>query len=150
MPPNIIADTSCLVLLEKINRLDILSKLFGEITITSVITDEFGSALPKWIEVKDTGDKKYETLISMDVDPGEASAIALAVEINGLLILDDLKARKLASRLKLDYTGMLGILVDAKRSGYISSLKDILNQVKQTNFYLSTSLERKLIDMAGE
>jgi predicted nucleic acid-binding protein len=150
MPSNIIADASCLVLLEKINKLDILPKLFDSIFITATVADEFGSDLPKWIKVKDAKDKKYVTLLETNVDSGEASSIALAAEIGGLLILDDIKARKLALELKLDYTGTLGILVDAKRSGFIKSLKEILNKIKQTNFYLTEDLERKLLEMADE
>lgn len=53
---------------------------------------------------------------SEKVDAGEASAIALALEMElPLLILDDLKGRKLASSLNLRYTGTLGVLVTAKQ-----------------------------------
>ena len=150
MPKNIIVDTSCLVLLEKIDELDVLQKLFSNIVITPVVAGEFGSDLPKFIEVKEAEDKKYQNLLEMSVDPGEASAIALALELGGLVILDDRKARKLALELKLDFTGTLGILVGAARSGYISSFEEILKRIKQTNFHLSEELEHKLLDLLNE
>lgn len=150
MPKNIIADTSCLVLLENINELDILHKLFGTIFVTPTIADEFGADLPDWIKVKKIQNKKYQTLLEATVDPGEASAIALADEIEGLVILDDLKARRLASKLSLDYTGTLGILVDAKQCGYIDSFRDLIRRIKETNFYLNETLESKLLDMTDE
>jgi len=150
MPKNIITDTSCLVLLEKIDELDILRKLYGKIIITPVIANEFGSELPDWMEVRKTEDQKYQRVLEMNVDSGEASAIALAVDIGGLLILDDRKARKLALDLQLDITGTLGILLDATRNNYISSFEDVLTRIKQTNFHLSEELEQKLLDLANK
>ena len=150
MHKNIIADTSCLVLLEKIDKLDILRKLYGNITITPVIANEFGSELPNWMEVRKTEDQKYQRLLETNIDPGEASGIALAVEIGGLLILDDKKARTLAQELKLDVTGTLGVLVDATRNNHISSFDQVLKRIKQTNFHLSEDLEQKLLTLVNE
>src|SRR5699024_2032997 len=104
------------------------------------IANEFGSDLPRWIEVRKVEDEKYQTLLKTRVDPGEASAIALVVEIGGLLILDDRKARELATELKLDVTGTLGVLINAAHSGYISSFESVLTRIKQTNFHLSEDL----------
>ena len=150
MHKNIIADTSCLVLLEKIDKLDILRKLYGNITITPVIANEFGSELPNWMEVRKTEDQKYQHLLETNIDPGEASGIALAVEIGGLLILDDKKARTLAQELKLDVTGTLGVLVGATRNNHISSFDQVLKRIKQTNFHLSEDLEQKLLTLVNE
>ena len=105
MQKTIIADTSCLILLENIGELKILHLLFGEIIITSTIAKEFGEKLPKWIKIVDPENKTYQNLLLTTVDKGEASAIALAVEQKDcLLILDDQKARKLALKLSLNYT----------------------------------------------
>ncbi|HEY9003156.1 MAG TPA: DUF3368 domain-containing protein [Mucilaginibacter sp.] len=105
----IIADTSCLILLHKIQEFDLLQKLFGRITITSEIEKEFGLKLPEWVVIKNASNQNYRNIIKASVDAGEASAIALALEeSNPLLILDDLKARKLAANLNLNYTGTLG------------------------------------------
>lgn len=150
MPEIIIADTSCLVLLEKIDELKILHKLFGTVFVTNTIADEFGSELPEWIQKKEFEDKKYFRILKTSVDPGEASAIALAVQLNGKLILDDIKARRLASDLSIGFTGTLGILVEAKKSGYISSLENILLRIKKTNFYMSAELEEKLLNSVNE
>src|SRR6476646_5389935 len=98
----IIADTSCLILLEKINQLLLLNHLFGEILITSTIAVEYGKELPEWIKVKNPTNLHYQQIIGTIVDSGEASAIALAIEQeSSLIILDDLKARKLAAELNL-------------------------------------------------
>lgn len=147
MQVNIIVDTSCLVLLEKIEKLDILKKLFGTVIVTPTIEDEYDLVLPEWINIREIKNKEYKKILQTSVDCGEASAIALATETGGLLILDDNKARKLALELGLDYTGTLGVLVDAKQSGYIKSFRKVLERIKKTNFYLSEDLEKALLEM---
>ncbi len=39
MPGIVVSDTSCLILLDKLGKLDLLNSLFGEITITKTIKD---------------------------------------------------------------------------------------------------------------
>jgi predicted nucleic acid-binding protein len=151
MQKTIIADSSCIILLDKIEELALLKKLFGEVIITSTIAEEFGSPLPDWILIKDAENKKYQSILELSVDKGEASAIALAVEqTDSLLILDDQKARKLAAELKLKYTGTLALLVEAKLKGHLTSLRPIINKIRKTNFHLTPELEKKIIKSAGE
>ena len=76
--------------------------------VTTEIAQEFGEPLPKWIVIKQVKEKKYQQLLENTLDKGEASAIALALEMEDvLLILDDLKARKEAQKLGLKITGTL-------------------------------------------
>ena len=106
MPKVVISDTSTLILFQKINNFDLLTKVYGELITTPEIAKEFGEKLPEWIKIQSVKDKKYQEFLETQVDWGEASAIALAKEMDDvLLLLDDLKARKLASRLNLKYTG---------------------------------------------
>lgn len=147
----IIVDTSCLILLHKINEFDLLRKLFKQIIITSDIKTEFGLDLPEWVIIKNASNKQYQNIIEASVDKGEASAIALALEeTEPLLVLDDLKARKLASSLNLKYTGTLGILTDAKLSGHLQTIKPVIAKIKGTNFYISDNLEQKILLITGE
>ena len=74
--------------------------LQGEIVITEKVADEYGSPLQPWITTKNPEHNKFLKLLEQQLDKGEASAIALAVELdNCLLILDDLKSRKYAKSL---------------------------------------------------
>jgi len=110
----VIADTTCFILLENIGEFNLLRSLFSKIVTTNTIAAEFGSPLPKWIEIRNPKDISFQN--SLDIDAGEASAIALAMESeNSLLILDDNKGRKTAERLNLLYTGTLGIILKAKK-----------------------------------
>ena len=66
------------------------------------------------------------------------------------MILDDLKARKLAKQLQLEFTGLIGILLKAKQQQIISSVADILTQLKSVNFRVSEKLENEVLKLAGE
>ncbi len=75
---------------------------------------------------------------------GEASATALAVELEDcLLIIDDLKGRNLAEQLGIKITGTFGVIIEAKLSGHIKSVKPLLAKIKQTDFRLTKDIERK-------
>ena len=58
MNRTIISDTSCLIALSKIGRLEILQKLYSTIVITDSVKAEFGSELPDWVVVEKIKDRK--------------------------------------------------------------------------------------------
>jgi len=89
----VIADTSCFILLDKIGELELLKTLFGHVVTTTTIAEEFGSALPEWVQIRTVTDVHFQSLL--DIDPGEASAIALATESEpSLLVIDEAKEEK--------------------------------------------------------
>ncbi len=69
---------------------------------------------------------------------------------DSLLIVDDLKARNLADELGIKYTGTFGVIIEAKLSGIIESVKPFIDKIKQTIFHLSETLEEKILLKAGE
>ncbi len=147
----IISDPSCLILLDKIGALHLLNKLFGKITITKEVGEEFNIKLPDWFEISQPENKMYQKILEASLDKGEASAIALAIEHKDcLLIIDELKGRKYAELLGLKITGTLGVLIDAKLSGHLESIKPLLDKIKTTNFRLSKDLEQKALEKSGE
>ena len=140
----IISDTSCLIILDNIGELDLLKKLFDTVTITPQIETEFGKMLPNWI-IKEQANKKLYTTISKTLDSGEASAIALALEKeNYLLIIDDLKGRKYARSLNLNFTGTIGIIAKAALNNKIKNAFEILDKIQNTNFRVSNKLILKI------
>jgi predicted nucleic acid-binding protein len=147
----VIADTSCFILLDKINELELLKKIFSKITTTPEIAKEFGKTLPEWIEIKAVRNNTSIEVLEAEVDEGEASAIALALETkNALVILDDFKARQLAEKLKLHYTGTLGIILKAKEIGILSAISPIMKKVQATNFRLSEKVLKEILREADE
>jgi predicted nucleic acid-binding protein len=147
----IISDTSCFIILTNIGELHLLQKLYSKITTTIEIASEFGEPLPEWVEILSVKSKDTQRLLEMQIDKGESSAIALALEIpDSLLILDDIKARKVATQLGLSITGTLGIIIKAKLEGIIPSVIPILNKIKQTDFRLSDEVELQVLKAAME
>jgi len=151
MRKTIISDTSCLIVLSNIGQLDLLQNVYGQIQTTIEIAMEFGEPLPIWIEIKEVNDKYRQQLLELQIDKGESSAIALAMETpSSTLILDDSKARKIANQLGLIYTGTIGIIVKAKLLGIIPSIKPVLSKIKETDFRLSSEIELQALKEANE
>ncbi len=87
----------------------------------------------------------------MQIDKGESSAIALALETpDCTVILDDFKARKIADKLGLAYTGTIGVIIKAKLIGTIPSIKPLLEKIKETDFRLSMEVELQALKEAKE
>lgn len=151
MPKTIISDTSCFIILAKIEALDLLQKIYGQIITTSDIAEEFGEILPEWVIIKDVSDASKQKILELQLDKGESSAIALAMEIpDSILILDDFKARKIAQQLGLTVTGTIGVIVKAKLTGKIPSVKTYLDKIKITNFRISSEIEAQALKEANE
>ena len=147
----VIADTSCLIALSKIEAFELLKELYEEVLITEEIALEFGEIIPEWIRIENVRNKKYQQLLDLYLDLGEASAIALALEkVDALLILDDLKGRKEAAKLGFKITGTLGILYKAKKVGLIPELKYYIEKLKVVGFRLSPKIEEEILRKSNE
>ncbi|NRF41182.1 DUF3368 domain-containing protein [Pedobacter foliorum] len=147
----IITETSCFITLEKIGAFEILHQVFKNIVTTPEIQQKFGSELPNWIEIRSVRDTALQEVFKENVDAGEASAIALAMETsNAILIVDDLKGRKLASRMALNFMGTLGLLVKAKEYGVILNVRPYIEKIQATDFRISPALVDLVLERTGE
>ncbi len=159
----IVSDTSPILSLAIIDRLDLLEKLYGEILIPPAVRDEIavlGDNQPgahqvtsmKWIPTKSTGNPIVVTLLLRELDLGEAEAIALALELKAdLLLLDDRKARSIAAYLGLPFAGLIDILNAAKHAKLIPTIKPVLDELMtQAKFRVSRKLYQRVLQDAGE
>jgi len=151
MPSVTVSDASPLILLDKIGRLQLLRKMFREVLVTHQVAAEIGRSLPKWIKISSPPKSFGESLLTHTIGRGEASAIALAFSHkDSLIILDDRRARRVATQLGLIVTGTLGVIVQAKNAGYLRSVKRVLVDISKTDFRLSNDLIRKTLQLANE
>ncbi len=151
MPKIIISDTSTLILFHKIGEFNLLQKVYVELMTTPEIAEEFGEELPDWIKIQEVSDKKYQKFLETQVDYGEASAIALATEYDDvLLLLDDLKARKLAVQLKFNITGTLGIIHKAKQLSLIERVKPLIEKLLLTDFRIADNIVHEILRLNNE
>lgn len=144
----VISDTSCLIVLDRIGLLEILSELFGEIWITKEIALEYGEPLPDWIAVQEANEEQCSRILRLNVDRGEASTMALYLEQKeqALLVIDEKKGRMIARDLGIRIIGTLGILVSAKRSGLIENFEEVIDKLEEAEFRLFPALRRQLLD----
>jgi hypothetical protein len=159
----IVSNTSPLINLAHIGQLNLLQQLYEQVVIPPAVYDEIvvaGAGQPgatevesyNWIQVKQVTHQQMVTSLQFDVDRGEAEAIVLAVEIKpDLLLLDERKGRLIASRLGIKLTGVLGILIEAKRHGLITEVKPIMDVLTdQVGFRVSISLYQQVLQVANE
>lgn len=143
----VIADTSCLIVLQKIDRFFILKELFSEITITEEIATVFGEALPDWFNIEAPKHLTNLQILKLILDSGEASAIALGLEKKDCLILiDEKKGRYKSKELGLNIMGTLGVLIKAKEKGLITSLKEEIENLQRVDFRISDELIFNILD----
>lgn len=151
MPEIIISDTSCLILFDEIGTLDLLQKTYGEITTTPEVIEEYTTKIPHWINVVKVKNKSKQKEFEQLVDKGEASAIALALEIeNCMLIIDDKKGRKLAIEKKIKVTGTLGTLLKAKHKGIITAIKPFVDKLVMIKYRVAKEIIEGILKEAGE
>lgn len=150
MQEKVYVDTSSIIILNKINALDLLNKIYSNVIITNYIQLEFNEAIPSWISVELTYNIDQSFLKNFNLGLGETSIIINAIKNNGFLIIDDLKARKIATTLSLSFTGSIGILIIAKELKLIDSVKYYLEKIQETNFRLSDVLINKVLEITNE
>lgn len=150
MQEKVYVDTSSLIILNKINALDLLNKIYSNVIITNYIQLELNEAIPSQISVELTYNIDQSFLKNFNLGLGETSIIINAIKNNGFLIIDDLKARKIATTLSLSYTGSIGILIIAKELKLIHSIKYYLEKIQETNFRFSDALIIKALEITNE
>lgn len=159
----VISDTTPIISLIKINRLDLLEKLFGEVLIPEAVYRELttnalfeneaiivkASAFLKTSAVQNR--KSLQLLqAASGLDDGESEAIILADELKSdVLIMDERKGRKVAQKLGIKITGTVGVLLQAYSETMISSdeIKAYLDRLKNSNIRLSESLIQKALEI---
>jgi predicted nucleic acid-binding protein len=143
----IISDTSCLIALSKIKQLEVLRSLYNQIIITKEVLSEFGTPIPDWILIFEVKNTQQQTELEKRLDKGEASSIALALELeNTTLIIDEIKGRKIAQSLNIDIIGTIGVIMLAEKRGIIRDVFEILFRLVNNGFRLSDKLIDSILD----
>lgn len=123
----VIADTSPIISLLKIDRLDLLSELFGLIFIPDAVYNELTQNEKYRIEAEliihsdFIKNKKISNTQAVNIlqnvmllDNGESEAIILFDELKAqLLLIDERRGREIAEKLNIPISGTIGILIKA-------------------------------------
>lgn len=156
----IVSNTTPLISLLKIDKLSILKQLYGQIIVPQEVFNEMEIGKEKghyadlskieWMKIKKIKDEKSLSYF-LDLDKGEAETIVLANEIGAdLAIIDETLGRFHAKHANLKVTGTLGVLLKAKKSGYIGKVKPLLYELKDKGIWLSDNLLERVLTIAKE
>ncbi len=157
----VVSDTSPILSLALIGRLELLRDLYGSIVIPEAVRFEIIAsaqagaqevARADWIMIRTISPDVVLKLLLREVDQGEAEAISLALRSNAdILLIDDRKARRLAEYLELSVAGLLDVLQEAKQRQLITNVKPILDDlIAHARFRLSHKLYQRALFAAGE
>jgi predicted nucleic acid-binding protein len=152
----VVSNTSPLNYLILIGHINLLPELFQQIIIPQAVYSELSDASAPspvqtwiaspsdWLTVQSVS-QPSDTVVDL-LDSGEREAILLAQELRAnLLLLDDMKARRIATNRKFVMTGTLGILDQAATMKLID-LPAAVRSLQNTSFWASDSLFQKLLD----
>jgi predicted nucleic acid-binding protein len=157
-----ISDTGPLVALAKVDQLALLEAMFHEVLIPPAVHRELlakpgsesarlESALQGFLKLVPT--PTLPSAVEMTISrlhPGEREALALAYEQDALLLIDDHLGRTAARRLGLKVTGVIGVLLQAKKAGLLTAVGPLLLKMRQRGYWLSDEILDVAARLAGE
>lgn len=163
--PQAVSNSSPLIHLSAIGRLCLLnhfSSLFIPPAVWHEVVEEGGTRPGAieirrardsgWISVKEPVNTDLVHLLEQDLHAGEAESSVLALETKpDILLLDETEARRIAGLYTIPVTGIIGILMQAKTGGRISSLQEEMNLLRnQSGFWIHDSLYKRVLDWENQ
>ncbi len=156
----VVSDTSVISGLLQAKYLYLLQKLYGNIIIPKCVFAELqdlGSPYHReltvdWIEVKDVANIALLHELTEVLDQGEAEAIVLAIELHAdFLLIDEKMGRAVAGRMGLKITGILGTLIEAKKQGYVTTIRPIIDVlVSKVGVRIKKDLIEEVLKLVNE
>lgn len=149
----VVADSSPIIALCRIGRLELLHDLFGQLIIPDAVWKEVIDSHPEkmgvrevmastWIERRSVSDMPLVKLLRQDLGAGESEAIVLAREVHAtVLLMDERRGRAAAKRLGLTCTGLVGVLMEARRLGVVTDPVAVAIELRDiAGFWISDEL----------
>ena len=150
----VVSNSSPLIALSQIGRLDLLNQLHPQIIIPPPAAKEVEPTIPRlpgWVEVRPLRLPRRPDAVSGAIGPGEHEVISLGLELNAVrLILDERPAQRLAKSLGLAVIGTVGLLLAGKDRGLLVKIKPELDRLLAARFFMDEELYDRVISQAGE
>lgn len=161
----VVSNTSPIMNLAIVDKLDLLQKQFGEVIVPIAVieelkldtdysgTDKIRTAISEgWIRQEIVKNSQVVQALKRELDNGEAEAIALALQLKiTQILIDEREGRSIAKSMGLNPVGVLGILIRAKEEGEIKSLREVLEKLqREAGFYLTDKLMKEILSDVGE
>ncbi len=151
----VVSDTSAVTSLIQIGRVEVLTRLYGEIFIPQAVRNELlqtHPALPAFLRVRQTGAEDEVHRLCAELDLWEAEAIILAKEIRAdYLLIDETLGRQVAIREGVKVIGLLGVLLEGKERGYLTSVREVTAELETiAGFRVTHAVKQIIFREAGE
>ena len=160
MKRHVIADAGPLIALARLERLDLLERLFGTVLVTGWVADEVlaGGDFPVELQDLTNPDSQAQCRDLMNlhqIDMGEASAMVLAQHLASqgdaaMLLMDDFRGRSAAQHSGFSLIGTTGLLLLGNQVGAIVAVKPCLMALREHGYFLSDRLIASALEQAGE
>lgn len=156
----IVADTGPLIAFVRLEKLDLLAKVFSKVMVTRTVLEECVGRpdLPEVPFIQNAIDRKILQVIESadfsglmgEIDDGEASAISTAISLRCGVLLDDKKGRRVARHLNVPIIGTVGVLVLAKHKRLITRVKPLLDALVRSGYFLGEDLIAAALETCNE
>lgn len=158
----IIADSGPLIALAGADLLHLPKAVHGHVMLTKTVLAECltkhertdaqrlqAAIANQWLNVCDDPVLPPE-IIDLGLDPGESTALALALEQSSAILLDEERGRRAAGQLAIPVMGICGLLLIAKQKAFISEVMPLLQLIQGNGYFLSEVLLKQIARMAHE
>ncbi|MCL4821248.1 MAG: DUF3368 domain-containing protein [Vicinamibacteria bacterium] len=158
MPDVAIVDASCLIVLGRAGRIDLLGELGTSLLVPEAVAAEV-RAHPDGGQhgLLESGSLCVvpdppvpRVLAGWDLGPGETSVLACALAQSGLAVLDDFAARRCAKVVGVPTIGTLGLALRARASGRVPAARPLIEALRDAGLYLSDGLVQEALALVGE
>lgn len=162
----VVSDTTPLISLLKIGRLDLLEKLFGNVLIPQAVYKELTVDERFKLEAEQLKQKEFITIRSVKnpgsvsilkratgLDQGESEAIVLTDEVKAeLLLMDEAKGRTVSNKMGFRIMGTIGVLMAAYEEHELTSdeVKECVSGLQRAGRHIGQRHYQMLLDMLEE
>lgn len=158
----IVADAGPLIALAKLDLLVLPKRIFGQVVVPQTVLGEcqeqvysrdaelIGDAAQSGLlEIRP--DAPWPVALRMPrLDAGELAALSMALQAHATLLIDEARGRREAVKLGIQVVGVCGLLLFARREGWIDSLSPLLDRLHLSGYYISPALRERVLLEAGE
>ena len=157
----IVSDAGPIIIFARIGRLSLLRDVTGSLLIPDAVYDEIvvkkggmpgaaDLAQAAWVQKASVANRSIIDGLPSVLHEGEREAIALAKEQGAQLLIDEIRARRIARDEGLEVIGTLRILAEAKRLKLINVVLPIIAQMQSSGYRFDRILIRRFLERIGE
>lgn len=157
----VVSDTSPFRALHFLGLIELLPTSFDRVLVPPAVRAELlaprsghrpsidVSGFP-FVDVRGPSDALVVRELRRKLDPGEAEAIAVAIEANAGVLIDEARGRREAERRGIQWIGAVGVLIEGKRLGRVTAVRPLLDRLQKDLGFIGDSFRERALRLAGE